>query len=62
MAGRVWRAFPPFFTYPLKDRPGKTVGPFNSISVNPDNRIDLYLIVYTFQWELRPMTGAPPTN
>ena len=35
MAGRIWRAFPPFFTYPLKDRPGNAVGPFNSTAVNP---------------------------
>ena len=44
MAGRIWRAFPAFFTYPLKDQPGNQHSPFNSVEVNPDNRIDIYLI------------------
>jgi hypothetical protein len=44
LAGRVWRAFPPFFTYPLRDQPGRAVGFFNSVQVNPDSTIDLYFV------------------
>lgn len=44
LAGRVWREFPPFFTYPLRDQPGHAVGFFNSVEVNPDSTVDLYFV------------------
>jgi hypothetical protein len=46
MAGRIWRAFPPYFAQPPDDVPGLDVPieAFNSRLVNPDSRVDIYLI------------------
>ena len=44
MAARIWKVFPSYFRYPLSDAPGRAVGPFNSVEVNPNNKVDIYLI------------------
>jgi hypothetical protein len=44
MAAQIWKVFPAFFRYPLSDAPGRDVGTFNSREVNPNNKVDIYLI------------------
>ena len=44
MAAQIWKVFPSYFRYPLNDAPGRAVGTFNSSEVNPNNKVDIYLI------------------
>lgn len=44
MAQKIWMAYPKYFRYPLPDAPGLEAGSFNSRRINPDSRVDIYLI------------------